>query len=148
MSSDRDLADSYLPMFEACVRLGRGSSLMCSYNAVNGVPSCANKELMTTIARESWGFQGYITSDCGAVKDVIEAHKYYKTPAETVNGVLSAGMDVDCGGYLNDNLLDAITTGGVSNDTVNAALVNLFSVQLRLGMFDPLSKQVGTAFEL
>jgi beta-glucosidase-like glycosyl hydrolase len=40
--------------------------LLPSDNAVNGVPSCANRDAMSVIARESWGFDGYITSDCGA----------------------------------------------------------------------------------
>ena len=54
----QDLADSYLPPFQACVEKGNVSSLMCSYNAVNGVPSCANDWLLQTMARESWGFDG------------------------------------------------------------------------------------------
>lgn len=50
---------------------------------VNGVPSCANKWLMTDKARNDWGFQGYITSDCGAVDNVLNTHHYTKTPEQT-----------------------------------------------------------------
>jgi hypothetical protein len=50
------------------------------YNAVNGVPSCANLDIMTTKARDEWGFYGYITSDCGAVDCVINDHHYTSTP--------------------------------------------------------------------
>ena len=57
------LLQTYLPGFEACVREGNAASIMCSYNAVNGVPSCANKFLQNTIVREQWGFEGYIVSD-------------------------------------------------------------------------------------
>ena len=64
----QDLVDSYMLPFQACVEKGRVSSLMCSYNAVNGKPSCANKWLLKTVARDAWGFDGYITSDCGAVQ--------------------------------------------------------------------------------
>lgn len=46
---ERDLADTYLPAFQACVEVGRVSSIMCSYNAVNGVPSCANSYLLTEL---------------------------------------------------------------------------------------------------
>ncbi len=49
--SDQDLVETYLPPFESCIRDARAASVMCSYNAVNGVPSCANKLLLTTIAR-------------------------------------------------------------------------------------------------
>lgn len=111
---------------------------------VNGVPSCVNHDAMTALAREAWGFQGYITSDCGAVQDVYSTHHYYNTTDAVCNGVLSAGMDIDCGGFLNANLLNAINDGAVSNDTVNNALFNLFMVQMRLGLFDPLDQQVDT----
>ena len=58
--TQQDLMDSYMPPFQACVERGKVSSLMCSYNAVNGVPSCANDWLLKTVARENWGFDGAI----------------------------------------------------------------------------------------
>lgn len=60
---------------------------------MKGIPSCANKWLMTDLAREAWGFNGYITSDCGAVHDVQNSHKYFNNSDATSYGVLSAGMD-------------------------------------------------------
>ena len=54
----RDLVDSYLPPFQACVEVGKVSGLMCSYNAVNGVPSCASEWLLDQTARREWGFDG------------------------------------------------------------------------------------------
>ena len=53
--SRRDLADTYLPAFQACVEHGKVAGLMCSYNAVNGVPTCADEWLLGTVAREEWG---------------------------------------------------------------------------------------------
>jgi hypothetical protein len=49
-------------------------SRACRYNEVNGIPSCANAELLTTLARSQWAFDGYVTGDCGAVDDVYVAH--------------------------------------------------------------------------
>jgi beta-D-xylosidase 4 len=49
--SDQDLVETYLPPFESCIRDARGASVMCSYNAINGIPACANKFLLTTIAQ-------------------------------------------------------------------------------------------------
>jgi beta-D-xylosidase 4 len=54
----QDLVDSYLPSFQMCVEEGKVSGIMCSYNAVNGVPSCANDWLLGTLLRESWQFDG------------------------------------------------------------------------------------------
>lgn len=106
--TQQDLNDTYLPAWQACVEDGHASAIMCSYNEVtpprrqpapptrrpfshtasmvvqvNGVPSCANKWLMTDKARNDWGFQGYITSDCGAVDNVLNTHHYTKTPEQT-----------------------------------------------------------------
>ena len=61
-----------------------------SYNAINGVPSCASPWLLDEVARGDWGFDGYITSDCDADADVYNKHHYYKSPEETVAGVLKA----------------------------------------------------------
>jgi beta-D-xylosidase 4 len=49
--SDQDLLETYLPPFESCIRDARVASIMCSYNAVNGIPSCANQFLLQTLAR-------------------------------------------------------------------------------------------------
>jgi len=62
--NDRDLVETYLPVWEACVREAGVRSVMCSYNAVNGIPSCANDFLLNDILREEFGFQGYVVSDC------------------------------------------------------------------------------------
>eukprot|EP00759_Apiculatamorpha_spiralis_P046662 PhF_6_TR42920/c0_g1_i5/m.65071 len=111
----QDLADTYTPAFEACVHQdgGAASGMMCSYNAVNGVPSCASSYLLTTLARQSWGFDGYITSDCGAVDWVQYAHHYTNTTDQTCSVTLKAGMDLDCGSFLQSHTNQAITDGAV-----------------------------------
>ena len=68
--SPQDLVDSYMPPFQDCVEQGKVSGLMCSYNALNGIPTCANDWLLKTVARGQWQFDGYITSDCDADKNV------------------------------------------------------------------------------
>ncbi|KAK9930572.1 hypothetical protein M0R45_027607 [Rubus argutus] len=73
---------------------------MCAYNQVNGVPSCADHNLLTKTAREQWGFHGYVTSDCDAVSIIYDVQKYAKKPEDAVVDVLKAGMDVNCGTYL------------------------------------------------
>ncbi|KAI7980399.1 putative beta-D-xylosidase 6 [Camellia lanceoleosa] len=56
--SQQDLEDTYQPPFRSCIQQGKASCLMCSYNAVNGIPACADKELLQT-ARDKWGFKGW-----------------------------------------------------------------------------------------
>jgi len=67
-------------------------------NQHGAIPSCANKYTMTDLARTTWGFNGYITSDCGAADGVGGAHQYSSGDYETLRATIGAGMDVDCGG--------------------------------------------------
>ena len=66
--SRKDLHETYLPAFKACVLEGKAASVMSAYNAVNGEPCSANVELLQHILRDEWGFDGYVVSDCGAIR--------------------------------------------------------------------------------
>ncbi|KAJ6847379.1 putative beta-D-xylosidase 7 [Iris pallida] len=134
--SQQDLEDTYQPPFKSCVTEARASGVMCSYNQVNGVPTCADYNLLSKTARGSWGFYGYITSDCDAVSIIHDAQGYAKTPEDAVADVLKAGMDVNCGTYVQKYGVSAIKQGKLSESDVNRALHNLFSVRMRLGLFD------------
>ena len=78
----RDLRETYLPAFEACVREGRAASVMGAYNRVNGEPCCASPTLLEEILRREWGFDGYVVSDCGAIRDIHEHHQVVSTAEE------------------------------------------------------------------
>ncbi len=144
----QDMADTYLPAFEACVVGGRASGIMCSYNRVNGVPSCANEGLLNGLARGEWGFDGYITSDCDAVGDILLHHNYTRSPEETCQATLRAGTDLDCSQFYKTYLSDALTSGAVEAQDLDVALRRLFRVQFRLGLFDPVDDQVYTKYDL
>ena len=60
-------------------------------NELETKTSCANEWLLNDVARGDWGFDGYITTDCGAANDVFAHHNYYPTKEETVAGILHAG---------------------------------------------------------
>ncbi|RLN73890.1 hypothetical protein BBJ28_00006355 [Nothophytophthora sp. Chile5] len=134
--SKQDEADTYFPAFEDCVKRGHVSSIMCSYNAVNGIPSCADKGLMTDLVRGQWKFDGYITSDCEAVADVIYNHHYTQSPEQTCATTLDAGMDLNCGNFLREHLPKALEQGIVTTEMMHTALKNQFRVLMRLGMFE------------
>lgn len=144
----QDMADTYLPAFEACVKEGRASALMCSYNAINGVPACADAELLNALARGSWGFDGYITSDCGAIADIWTRHNYTNTPEEACQVALEAGCDLDCSTFYQEHCPHALSQGLVTDADVDTALSHLFRVQFRLGMFDAEEGQIYTKYGL
>lgn len=133
--SEQDLEDTYQPPFRSCIQQGKASCLMCSYNAINGVPACARGDLLQK-ARTEWGFNGYITSDCDAVATVFEYQNYTKTREDAVADVLKAGMDINCGTFLLRNTQSAIEQGKVQEADIDRALFNIFLVQLRLGLYD------------
>eukprot|EP00325_Prymnesiales_sp_UTEX-LB-985_P000241 CAMPEP_0174703322 /NCGR_PEP_ID=MMETSP1094-20130205/7308_1 /TAXON_ID=156173 /ORGANISM="Chrysochromulina brevifilum, Strain UTEX LB 985" /LENGTH=773 /DNA_ID=CAMNT_0015901231 /DNA_START=17 /DNA_END=2338 /DNA_ORIENTATION=+ len=135
--TQQDLVDSYLFPFQSCVEKGRVSGLMCSYNAINGVPSCASSWLLEEVARGDWGFDGYITSDCDADADVYNNHHYKNwTAEEVVAGVLKAGTDVDCTSFVGAHGQSALDKGLIDEKLIDARLANLFKVRMRLGHFD------------
>ncbi|ELU13850.1 hypothetical protein CAPTEDRAFT_222124 [Capitella teleta] len=73
--SVRDWRMTFLPQFKMCIEAGT-HSLMCSYNSINGVPACANRKLLTTLARQEFGFKGFVVSDDWAIEFINTKHQY------------------------------------------------------------------------
>ncbi|KAK1351654.1 putative beta-D-xylosidase 6 [Heracleum sosnowskyi] len=133
--TEQDMQDTYQPPFRSCIQQGKASCLMCSYNEVNGIPACGDKELLQK-ARKDWGFKGYIASDCDAVATIYEYQNYTKSPEDAVALALKSGTDINCGTYMLLNTKSAMEQGKVQENDIDKALLNLFLVQLRLGLFD------------
>lgn len=135
--SPHDLEDTYLPAFRATIVTGDADSMMCSYNAINGIPSCANK-LLADVVRGQWGFHGYITSDCGAIRDFYSptGHHYSPDAAHASAIAVLAGTDTDCGRAY-EALPQAVNEGLISEKDIDVAVKRLFTARFRLGMFDP-----------
>ncbi|XP_027150102.1 probable beta-D-xylosidase 7 [Coffea eugenioides] len=143
--TEQDLADTYEPPFKSCIRQGQATGLMCAYNLLNGVPNCADYNLLTETVRGEWGFKGYIASDCDAVAVIHDDQGYAKLPEDAVADVLKAGMDVDCGSFLMNYTGRAIQQKKLSESDLDRALHNLFSIRMRLGLFngDPTRLEYG-----
>nr|XP_043616232.1 probable beta-D-xylosidase 6 [Erigeron canadensis] len=133
--NEQDMKDTYEPPFKNCIQEAKASCLMCSYNAVNGIPACADRDLLQK-ARSEWGFKGYITSDCDAVAHIYESHNYTKTPEDAVAVALRAGTDINCGHYMLIYTKSAFDKGKVTEEDLDKALLNTLTVQLRLGLFN------------
>ena len=136
--SDRDLNDTYLPAFKAAVMDGKVDSIMCAYNSVNGLPACANTDLLQKDLK-AWGFQGYIVSDCGAINDFFSAngHKFSPSAAEASATAVKAGTDLTCGTEYGRGLPDAVKNGLIKEAEIDQAVERLFVARFKLGMFDP-----------
>lgn len=139
VSSDKDLWETYLPAFEACVKEAKVESVMGAYNRTNGEPCCASKLLMDDILRGEWGFQGHYVSDCWALNDFHEFHKVTKNIQESAALALERGCDVNCG-IVYMHVLAAIEEGLVGEELVDRSVKRLMVTRLKLGMFDQIEK--------
>jgi beta-glucosidase len=134
--SPRDLAETYLPAFRASILEGKAYSVMCAYNAVNGVPACANTDLLVKTLRGDWKFPGYVVSDCGAITDIFRGHNYKPSAAEASAVAVKAGTDLTCGTEYR-SLVDAVKNDLITETEIDTSLKRLFAARFKLGMFDP-----------
>ena len=115
----------YLPAFQAAVQQGAASSVMCSYSTINGTYACENPYLLTTVLRQQFGFTGFVTSDWSAT---------HSTAASA-----NAGLDMDMpggDGYYGDALQGAVTSGQVSQSTINTEVSDILTEMFGFGLFD------------
>ena len=144
-ASKHDELDTYLPAFRATVTEAKAGSVMCAYNRINGQPACANEFLLEDQLRAKWGFQGYVVSDCGAVRDIFNGHHFTPTQPEASAISLKRGMDNECIDFFlkvtDDHdyapYLQAVKQGFLKESDIDIALVRLFTARMKLGMFDP-----------
>ncbi|MBY9012765.1 MAG: glycoside hydrolase family 3 C-terminal domain-containing protein [Candidatus Lokiarchaeota archaeon] len=144
--SKKDLWETYLPAFEACIREGKAEAIMGAYNRVNGEPCCASEFLLNEILRKGWEFKGHVVSDCGAIKDIYQDHRIVETGAEASALAINAGCDLFCsvGIYTKKNkrirwdwIKSAVENKLLKEETIDKALHRLFRARFLLGMFDP-----------
>jgi beta-glucosidase len=134
--SERDLRDTYLPAFKATVQEGRAYSVMSAYQRFQGEPCSSNTRLLQKILRDEWDFEGYVVSDCGAIRDIFENHKVVKTGEEAAARAVKAGCELNCGGVYS-MLLEAVEQGLIEVAVIDQAVKRLFMARFKLGMFDP-----------
>ena len=131
----RDLWNTYLPAFQACVERAGAWSVMSAYSSVNGVPDSANSMLLQQILRDDWGFRGYVVSDCGAIYDIQSGHHYTSTLAQAAADAVKAGCDLECGDAYK-HLKEAVQEGLIDEKTIDKSVDRLMEARIRLGMFD------------
>jgi beta-glucosidase len=121
---ERTLREIYLPAFEVSIHQGNSASVMCAYPKVNGFFSCENEVLLTTILRNDWHFDGFITSDFGAVHSTVPS--------------ALAGLDLEMptGKYFDNELKAAVQSGQVAQSVIDDKLIRRFKKMIQFGMFD------------
>jgi len=130
------LRNYYLPQFKAGIMAGKASSIMSSYNGINGMPNAENKMLLTDILRGEWGFQGFVVPDSGAVQNLVSAYHKYPTLQIAAAKTVLAGSDLDDGSYA-IALPKALDEGLLSQKEIDQSLRRVLAIRFRLGEFDP-----------
>ena len=135
-----DFIETYTPQFKKVVQEAGVYSVMCAYNRYNGLPCCGNKDL-ENLLRKDWGFEGYIVSDCWAVRDFYEenAHEIVNTKAEAAAMSVQAGTDLNCGDSY-PALIEAVEKEYILESEIDIALKRILLARMKLGMFDPESE--------
>ena len=134
---ERDLWETYLPAFKALVQEGKVAEVMCAYQRIDGQPCCAQTRYEQQILRQEWGFDGIITSDCGAVSDFLPRyHNVSKDGANASARAVLAGTDVECGSEYK-NLPEAVRRGEIKESDLDRSLRRLLIARFELGDMDP-----------
>jgi beta-glucosidase len=136
--SPRELREVYLHPFEAAVRSAGVTSVMNAYNEIDGVLCAADRDLLTTLLREEWGFEGCVVSDYFSIRQITEYHRLAEDGAAAAAMALGAGLDIelpatDCYGT---PLLDALDRGLVDETTLDLAVGRVLRAKFELGLFD------------
>ena len=137
----------YLPPFKAAVEAG-SDTLMCSFNAINGVPGCANRYLETTVLKQRWGFDGFVESDYTAVAELRDCpgvapaggpcgHGYAEDGRDAARKALRAGTDSEMvSTTFRDFGARLVASGQVPLRRIDDAVRRILRVKVRAGLFE------------
>lgn len=127
---ERSLQEIYLAPFEAAIKEGHAASVMCAYPRVNGSFNCENYRLLKDVLKGQWGFDGFVTSDFGAVQSTVAS--------------IQAGLDLELptGIYFADRLKEAVENGTVPVGRIDDALIRRFAKMSVFGLQRPLQRSV------
>jgi beta-glucosidase len=134
---ERTLREDFFPPFEKIIRETKIAAVMPSYNEIDGLPSHANRWLLTDVLRKEWGFQGVTVSDYMAVDELITRHHLAATPKEAALRALKAGVDIetpDPKGYL--TLAELVREGKIPVKEVDAAVRRILKLKFQAGLFE------------
>src|SRR4051794_10236771 len=133
--SEQRLRNMYLPPFKAAIDAG-ADTVMCSFNAISGVPGCANHETETDILKHEWQFDGFIESDYTAVDELIR-HGVAGNGADAADAALNAGTDMEMVSTdIRDNAQQLLADHRISMDRIDDAVSRILRVKFRAGLFD------------
>ena len=135
--AERTLRENFFPPFERAVKELPVRAVMPSYNEIDGVPSHANRWLLTKILREEWGYKGSVQSDYFAIKELIARHKLTTDLGQTAVMALHAGVDVELpDGEAYALIPELVRAGRIPQFEVDAAVARVLTMKFEGGLFE------------
>lgn len=132
-ATPKDMEETYLPAFEACIKDAKAEAVMGAYNRTNGEPCCGSRALLVDTVRGKWGFEGHVVSDCWAIRDFHEGHMVTNNACESAALAIEMGCDLNCGNtYL--HMMDAVEKGLISEEQITLSAERLFTTRYLLGI--------------
>ena len=131
----RDLRENVLPTFKSAIDAG-ALSVMTSYNSLDGIPTTCNKDLLTGVLRDEWGFKGFVVSDLESIDGLARDHKVAASNQEAGELSLNAGVDVDLGANCFALLKEFVEKGRVSKSALDRAVKRVLVRKFEAGLFD------------
>ena len=137
VAGERTIREVFLPPFKSAVEEANAISVMPAYSEIDGIPAHANKELLTKILREEWGFNGFVVSDYGGINMLFSSHHLVSDKKEAAKQAVEAGVDmelpdIDCF----PELLQAVKEGRVSEEAIDQAVRRILRAKFLLGLFE------------
>ena len=136
--NERQLREVYLPPFQAAIGKGGATSIMTSYNSLDGTPCTSNPWLLKEVLKEQWGFAGFVISDASAVGGLLDLHHTVSSREESAKDAIEGGLDVIFqSDYVHHvPLLKAFKEGTVDRSAVDDAVRRVLRAKFRLGLFE------------
>jgi beta-glucosidase len=133
--AQRDIREVFLRPFQAAVVEAGVQSVMASYNEIDGIPAHINTWLLEDVLRGEWGFQGFVASDGGGIRQLVTEHHVAADTAEAARLALLAGVDFELDEAF-PTLLDQVQAGVVPEAAINQAVTRVLRAKFLLGLFE------------
>lgn len=133
----RELLEDHLAAFRTVINETHPTSMMATYNEIDGVPSTVNRWLLQDVMRSQFGFDGLIVSDYDAIRFLIDWHHVAATKRDAARRAFSAGVDMDMPtGECFPELVDLVKNGKISKSAIDASVARVLRLKFRLGLFE------------
>eukprot|EP01102_Stenamoeba_stenopodia_P007617 TRINITY_DN2138_c0_g1_i3.p1 TRINITY_DN2138_c0_g1~~TRINITY_DN2138_c0_g1_i3.p1 ORF type:complete len:816 (+),score=53.05 TRINITY_DN2138_c0_g1_i3:31-2478(+) len=137
---ERELLEVFLPVFKAAVEDGQCLGLMAAYSEIDGIPNCANEELLTDRLREEWGFSGMVISDLGAINMLYELHKVVASQSEAILTFLSSGGNMQFYDFSHEfyqqTIIESVKSGLFPESILDSRVADVLRIKTTLGLMD------------